>query len=192
MTLLAHLVSVSERVAANSARLSKVRALADFLRSLPPEDVETAVLYLAGETPQGRIGIGFVSLQAAAGASATAVTAASTETLAIGDIDRALTVIAAIRGSGSASRRDQALGALFSRATPREQRFLIQLLAGELRQGALTGVMLDAIADASRLPALEITTRSPAATCSSSRDRCVLASWMFTVVMPPIIGLDLV
>jgi DNA ligase-1 len=156
VTLLAHLVSVSERVAANSARLSKVRALADFLRSLPPEDVETAVLYLAGETPQGRIGIGFVSLQAAAGASATAVTAASTETLAIGDIDRALTVIAAIRGSGSASRRDQALGALFSRATPREQRFLIQLLAGELRQGALTGVMLDAIADASRLPALEI------------------------------------
>jgi DNA ligase-1 len=156
VTLLAHLVGVSERVAATSGRLSKVRALADFLRALPPEDVETAVLYLAGETPQGRIGIGYASLQAAADAAATIANAASTETLAIADIDRALTAIAAIRGSGSGPRRDQALGALFSRATPREQRFLIQLLAGELRQGALTGVMLDAIADASRLPALEI------------------------------------
>ena len=53
VTLLAHLVGVSERVAATPARLSKVRALADFLRSLPPEDIETAVLYLSGETRQG-------------------------------------------------------------------------------------------------------------------------------------------
>ena len=59
MTLLVHLVGVSERVAATAARLSKVRALADFLRTLPPGDIETAVMYLAGETRQGRIGIGF-------------------------------------------------------------------------------------------------------------------------------------
>jgi DNA ligase-1 len=151
VTLLAHLVSVSERVAATPARRSKVRALADFLRSLPPDEIETAVLYLSGETRQGRIGIGFASLKAAASAAA-----AGAETLTIGDIDGALDSIADIRGTGSAVRRDRALASLFSRATPREHRFLIQLLAGELRQGALAGVMQDAIADASRLPILEI------------------------------------
>ncbi len=150
MTLLAHLVSVSERVAATPARLSKVRTLADFLRSLPPDEIGTAVLYLSGETPQGRIGIGFASLKDAAGAGS------SIETLTLGDLDEALGSIASIRGAGSAGRRHQALGALFSRATPREQRFLIQLLAGELRQGALAGVMLDAVADAARLPAAEL------------------------------------
>jgi DNA ligase-1 len=151
VTLLAQLVSVSERVAATAARLSKVRALADFLRALPPEDIETAVMYLSGETPQGRIGIGFASLN-----TASATASASTETLTIGDLDEALTAIAAVRGAGSAARRDQALGGLFSRTTSREHRFLIQLLAGELRQGALAGVMLDAIAQASGLPVLEI------------------------------------
>jgi DNA ligase-1 len=148
---LVHLVSVSEQVAATQGRLSKVRALADFLCSLPPEDVENAVLYLSGETRQGRIGIGFASLQAAAAAAA-----ADVETLAIGDVDAALDSIAALRGPGSAARRDLALGSLFSRATAREHRFLIQLLAGELRQGALAGVMQDAIADASRLPVAEV------------------------------------
>lgn len=151
MTLLVHLVSVSERVAATAARLSKVRSLSDFLRSLPPGDVETAVLYLAGETRQGRIGIGFAALNTAATAAA-----AGAETLTIGELDEALDSIAAIRGPGSAARRDLALGSLFSRATAREHRFLIPLLAGELRQGALAGVMLDAIADASRLPIVDV------------------------------------
>jgi DNA ligase 1 len=151
VTLLAHLVGVSERVAATPARLAKVRALAEYLESLPPEEIEPAVLYLSGETPQGRIGIGFASLKAA-----SAAISANAGTLTIGDIDEALTAMAAIRGAGSAARREQALGALFSRTTPQEHRFLFRLLAGELRQGALAGVMLDAIAGASRLPALEI------------------------------------
>ncbi|HEX4151429.1 MAG TPA: hypothetical protein VHY75_04385, partial [Steroidobacteraceae bacterium] len=151
MTLLAHLVTVSERVAATAARLSKVRELSEFLRSLPPEEIRTGVLYLSGETPQGRIGIGFAALRAAA-----AQGAAANETLTLSQVDEALSAIAAIRGAGSAARREQALAALLSQATSREQRFLVPLLGGELRQGALAGVMLDAIAAASRLPASEI------------------------------------
>jgi len=169
VTLLARLVTASEHVAATSARLAKVRALAEFLQSLPPDEIETAVLYLSGETPQGRIGIGFASLQAAANSAAGA------ETLTIGSVDQALTAIAAIRGSGSAARRERALGALFSGATSREHRFLIQLLAGELRQGALAGVMLDAIAAASRLPASEI---RRAAMYAGSLGRVALAALM--------------
>ena len=103
MTLLAHLVGVSERVAATPARLSKVRALADFLSTLPPEDIDTAVLYLSGDTPQGRIGIGYASLKAAA-----ATAAATVGTLTIGEVDSALASLATLRGPGSAAGRDQA------------------------------------------------------------------------------------
>ena len=63
MTLLANLVGTSQRVGATSARLSKVRELAAFLQTLPPDEVETAVHYLSGEMPQGRIGIGYSTLQ---------------------------------------------------------------------------------------------------------------------------------
>jgi DNA ligase-1 len=151
VTLLGHLVGVSERVASTPGRLAKVRAISDLLRSLPPEDIETAVLYLSGDTPQGRIGIGFASLEAAA-----AATAADSESLTLAEVEGVLASIAAMRGPGSSARRDQSLASLFTRATAREHRFLIRLLAGELRQGALAGVMLDAIAEASRLPASEV------------------------------------
>ena len=66
MTLFADLVRTSQRVSATAARLSKVRELASFLRALPPDEIETAAHYLSGETPQGRIGIGYSTLQAAA------------------------------------------------------------------------------------------------------------------------------
>ncbi len=151
MTLLAHLVGVSERVAATPARLSKVRALAEFLSSLAREDIGTAVLYLSGEIPQGRIGIGYALLKAASAAAP-----ADLETLTIAQTDAELASLATLRGPGSAARREQALGSLFSRATGRERGFLIPLLAGELRQGALEGLMQDAIAKASGLPAAEI------------------------------------
>src|SRR2546429_549504 len=70
MTLLADLVRTSQRVGATAARLSKVRELASFLRALPPDEIETAAHYLSGEIPQGRIGIGYSTLQAAAASGA--------------------------------------------------------------------------------------------------------------------------
>jgi DNA ligase-1 len=146
MTLLHSLVSTSQRVGATAARLAKVRELATFLRSLPPDEIETAVHYLSGEIPQGRIGIGYSVLKAAAAHSP-----AQAGTLSIVELDHALTALAAIRGSGSAARRSQALRDLFSRATPGEHEFLLRLLVGELRQGALAGVMVDAIAAAAEI-----------------------------------------
>lgn len=147
MTLLAGLVAVSHRVGATAARLTKVRELAAFLRTLPPDEIEVAVHYLSGETPQGRIGIGFSMLQTAA-----SKTTPGTATLSIAEVDRSLTAIVGIRGSGSAAGRAQVLSELFSRATPDERQFLLRLLVGELRQGALSGVMADAIAAAADAP----------------------------------------
>jgi len=147
MTLLAQLVGVSRRIGATSARLGKVRELAALLRTLPDEEIALAVHYLSGEIPQGRIGIGYALLQQA-GAGA----AASEPSLSIAEVDASLTAITALRGAGSAAQRAQALGALFSRATAAERQFLMGLLLDELRQGALAGVMVEAIAAAADIP----------------------------------------
>jgi DNA ligase 1 len=151
MTLLASLVGASQRVGATSSRLGKVRELASLLQSLAGDEIQIAVHYLSGDTPQGRIGIGYAVLQAAA-----ADTVAGEATLAIADVDRKLSAIAAIRGAGSATERATALREMFARATAAEQEFLIALLVGELRQGALHGVMIDAIASAANLPASQV------------------------------------
>jgi DNA ligase-1 len=147
MTLLADLVSTSRRVGATPARLVKVRELASALRALELAEIEVGVLYLSGETPQGKFGVSYAMLHAASQAPA-----AADSTLTIAETDRRLAEIALIRGSGSSARRATALHDLFARATTAEQQFLVRLLVGELRQGALAGVMIDAIAAAADLP----------------------------------------
>ncbi len=124
-----------------------MRELAGFLKTLQPGEVDTAVLYLSGETPQGRLGIGFASLEPAALAPAVA-----DPSLSITDVDAELALLPAMKGAGAAGRRTELLRDLWSRATPAEREFLARLLLGELRQGALGGVMLDAIAAAAELP----------------------------------------
>jgi DNA ligase-1 len=147
MTALANLVETSVRVGATSGRLAKIRELASFLRALAPEEIETGAHYLSGEIQQGRIGIGYATLRAAAANSP-----ADVGSLCLVEVDRFLTDLAAIRGAGSTAGRAAALGGLFSRATRDEQQFLLRLLTGELRQGALAGVMVDAIAAAAGIP----------------------------------------
>jgi DNA ligase-1 len=147
MTLLASLVGTSQRVGAAAARRTKVRELSTFLKALPRDEIVTAVHYLSGEIPQGRIGIAYKALMAAAAAEP-----ANLEPLSIRATDRAFDSIAALSGAGSAARRTEALRVLFSRATDAEREFLMRLVAGELRQGALAGVMLEAIASAADVP----------------------------------------
>ena len=151
MTLLASLVEASQRVGAASSRGAKVRELAQFLRGLAPAEMSVGVLYLSGEVPQGRCGIGPTALRAAAAAPA-----AATPSLSIEEVDRHITDIAALGGRGVSTRRADALGDLFARATEAERSFLARLLLGELRQGALAGVMTDAIALAAQVPIGEV------------------------------------
>jgi DNA ligase-1 len=151
MTLLADLVEASLRVGATSSRLAKVREIAGLLQALQPDEIETGVHYLSGEIRQGRIGIGYAALRTAA-SNKPATSAA----LSIGEVDHLLTELAAIRGAGSTATRATALAGLFSHATEAEQHFLLRLLTGELRQGALEGVMVDAIASASSVPVAQV------------------------------------
>lgn len=143
--LFAELVEVSRQVAETSRRTEKTERLAGLLRRLTPEEIETAVAFLAGAARQGRIGIGYSTLREATGAPV------EQPVLTILEVDRVLGEIAAAVGSGSAQRRRGLLQSLFSRATGSEQQFLLALLTGELRQGALEGIMVEAVAQAAAL-----------------------------------------
>jgi len=151
VTLLATLADTSQRVSATTGRLAKVRELAALLVQLAPAEIGFAVHYLSGELPQGRPGVGPATVSGAA-----ATPAAGMPTLSIDEVDRRLTALAAIGGAGSGARRTQALRELFALATAPEQHFLLQLLVGELRQGALEGVMIEAIAAAARVSVPEL------------------------------------
>lgn len=143
MVLLADVVATSAAVAATRSRRTKAQALAQLLAApSDPDDLAVLVGFLTGEPRQGRFGIGWSVLASLEGP------AAATPELTVGDVDGALHELAQTTGAGSAARRQQQLGSLFSRATGDEQRFLVGLLTGELRQGALEGVMLEAVASA--------------------------------------------
>jgi DNA ligase-1 len=151
MTRLASLVETSGRVSATRARLAKVRELAAFLGTLTPEDVSIGVSYLSGEAPQGRIGLGPALVRQAA---STPPAAAGSLTLT--EVHRTISDVAGLKGPGVNSLRAAALRDLFGRATPDEQDFLVRLLLGDLRQGALAGVMTDAIAAAADVPVTDV------------------------------------
>ncbi len=104
--------------------------------------MEIAVAYLSGATPQGRIGIGYAMLSGVLSSSA------EHSTLQLLEVHHALDQFAAVRGAGSEQRKREILSRLLEKATKEEQQFLVGLLGGELRQGALEGIMLDAIAKA--------------------------------------------
>ena len=146
-TLLAHLVDTSQAVAEHASRLIKIGHLAELLRKLAPEEIEIGVCYLAGVTRQGRSGIGWTTLR-----QAQPTSNAHAAQLTLTEVDATFAEIARTAGSGSSAARTRLLSDLFARATLREQEFLSRLLMGELRQGALEGIMIDAVALAAALP----------------------------------------
>jgi len=142
------LVQTSTAVAAASSRLAKIGLLADLLRRLAPDEIEIAIGMLSGDPRQGRIGIGYATLWAARDSPAS-----ETRGLLLLAVDEAFTQIATIKGPGASAARNERLRDLFRRATRAEQDFIVRLLTGELRQGALEAVLVDAVAKASGISA---------------------------------------
>ncbi|POY31328.1 ATP-dependent DNA ligase [Mycobacterium kansasii] len=146
--LLLDVATTSLDVGATSSRLSKVERIADLLRRAAPDPELVAILvaWLSGELPQRHIGVGWASLRSLPPPAGHA-------TLTVTGVDAAFSEIGATSGSGSQARRAQLVSELFSAATESEQTFLFRLLSGELRQGALTGIMTDAVAKAAAIRA---------------------------------------
>ena len=144
---LEELVLTSRQVSEVAARGEKIARLAALLARLSQDEVDTATAFLSGATRQGRIGIGPALIRAAQPANP-----APAATLGLLEVDAAFARIAAVSGAGSTAERTQLLHALLARGTAAEVDFLSRLLFGELRQGALEGVLLEAVARAARVP----------------------------------------
>ncbi|CAN5881350.1 ATP-dependent DNA ligase [soil metagenome] len=145
--LFAEVVAASTEVKATSSRTAKAQALAELLGRLDPPEVEPAVGFLTGEPRQGRVGVGWRTL------SAAERDPAEEPLLTVADVDEDITTLAGLSGPGSGNARLALLGEVLARATADEGWFFVRLLGGELRQGALAGVMTDAVARAAGIPA---------------------------------------
>jgi len=147
MTPLADVVAASRAVAGTSSRSSKVATLAALLRRLDPDEVSIVTGFLSGIPRQGRVGVGYSTIYGVEPATGPA------PSLAVRDLDQAITDVKGTTGSGSHERRRDVLAQLLTRATSDEADFIRRLFAGELRQGALGGIMVDAVAEAAGVPA---------------------------------------
>jgi DNA ligase-1 len=153
MTLLADVVSASKAVTETAARSRKVAILSDLLRRLDASEVPIAVGFLTGVPRQGRVGVGYATIYGIDTPSA------DEPTLVVDDLDEAIARVLAMTGSGSAARRREILEGLLARTTAAEADFVKRLFTGGLRQGALAGVMTDAVAKAAGVP-LELARRA--------------------------------
>jgi DNA ligase 1 len=148
--LLDEIARTSAAVGQTRSRLAKIDLLAALLHRLGPDEVPIAVAYLSGVLPQGTVGVGWASLRH------LPPPAAPPPTLELGEVHAALEQIASASGQGSQAARRAELTGLFARTTEQERRFLLGLLSGEIRQGALEGIMVEAVARAAAVPSSEV------------------------------------
>jgi ATP-dependent DNA ligase I len=143
--LFADLAGVSAAVASTSGRKAKVALVAGSLKILAtegdPAEIEAGAAYLAGDMRQRQIGVGWASLR-------ELPPPAEAPSLSVGEIDRRLGEIGLVGGVGSQARRKALVQSLFAALTADEQRYLVGIISGEVRQGAQAGLLADAIASA--------------------------------------------
>ena len=161
--LLDSVVRTSAAVAATPGRLAKIDQIAGLLQDVPAEEIAVAVSFLSGDLTQRQIGVGYAALADLLGSYGPREQAApglapppESPQLTLAETDRALGQIGVLAGQGSQAQRRRLLAGLLNRATEAEREFLVRLLGGDLRQGALDGVMADAIARAAGVPAVEV------------------------------------
>jgi DNA ligase-1 len=174
---LRELVQTSEAVAATPGRRAKIEEISALLGRASPDEVPVVVAFLSGELRQRQIGVGYAALgdlpgswpageptaaaapaaaAPAAAGPADAAPAADSAPLTVAETDAVFEKVGAVGGAGAQAERKRLLAVLFSRATAAERQFLVRLLAGELHQGALEGVMIEAVALAAGVPAEEV------------------------------------
>jgi DNA ligase-1 len=147
--LLTRLARVSQEVAAASARSRKIALLAELFRDAEAADVPIVIPYLAGRLPQGRLGVGWTVLS-------RPVRPAAEPTLTVREVDALLSALGKVSGAGSQVERARLVGELMGAATEDEQRFLLGLISGEVRQGALDAVAIEGLAQATEAPAADV------------------------------------
>jgi DNA ligase-1 len=146
--LLADVVATAASVAATSARNGKIELLAELFRRTPPEDIAPTVGFLSGEPRQGRVGIGWATAWRNQDGGA-----AGAPSLTVADLDAFFDRVLGTVGKGSAQARSELVAGLLARATEAEADFIRRLFVGEMRHGALEGVIAEAVARAAGVSA---------------------------------------
>ncbi len=161
--LLDAVVRTSAAVAESPGRLAKISLIASLLKQVPAEEIAVAVSFLSGDLTQRQIGVGYAALADLMGGYGESAAAppslpppAETPQLTLAETDQSLGEIGLLTGQGSQAERRRLLAGLLTRATEAERRFMVRLLAGDLRQGALEGVMTEAVARAAGVPAADV------------------------------------
>jgi DNA ligase-1 len=149
--LLGELVQTSEAVAATSGRTAKITEIAGLLRRAHSGEVPVVVAFLSGELRQRQIGVGYASL-----GELFRLGPSGEGPLTVAETDAVFEAVGQVGGAGAQAERRRLLAGLFGRASQTEREFLVRLLAGELHQGALEGVMTEAVARAAGVPAAEV------------------------------------
>ncbi|MFJ3818223.1 ATP-dependent DNA ligase [Streptomyces sp. NPDC090056] len=181
---LADIARASRDIGAASARTEKVALLAELFRAADPADAPVVIMYMAGRLPQRRIGVGWSALKERR-------EPAVEPRLGVREVDALLTRIAAVSGKGAQGERKRLLDELMGAATEEEQQFLLRLIGGELRQGALDAVAVEGLASAAGAPVADVRqavmlSGSPAAVAEVllSRGPSALAGFRLTVGRP--------
>lgn len=143
--LLKEVVEASATLRATRSRNAKRAAVAVVLREVSADEAAIATSYLSGALRQRRTGLGWRSV-------AKLPAAADVASLSLTEVDAAFDALAQLSGSGSQNRRAVALETLMRQATVEEQRYLVGLITGEVRQGALDALVVEALADAIEMP----------------------------------------
>ncbi|GAA4855260.1 ATP-dependent DNA ligase [Kitasatospora terrestris] len=138
---LADLARTSRQLTRTTARNAKVALLAELFRHAEPAEAPVVITYLAGRLPQRRIGVGWQTLR-------DRPEPAAEPTLRVLEVDARLERIAAVSGAGAQAERKRLVDALMAEATEEEQAFLLELIGGELRQGALDALAVEGLAAA--------------------------------------------
>jgi DNA ligase 1 len=191
---LTQVVETSHRVTAASGRLEKIGLLASLLASVPPEEIEIAVAFLSGSFRQAKLSVGYAALQAAMPEGP-----AESPSLELVEVDAAFDAISRVAaGKGSVAKRARLLAELLARATRIEQEFLFRLVVGELRQGAVEGLMLEAVAKAANVPpervrrarmmAGDLPSVAKAALTEDAAELAAFATQLFRPVHPMLAG----
>jgi len=144
--MLTDIVTASREVAATRSRLKKIARFADVLRQLEAAELPAAVGFLCGELRQRRLGLGPRALQ-----QVRAEPEPASSAVTVLELDAVFEALEALSGKGVASERQQLLSALFARLSAEERDFVVRLILGELRQGALESIVLDALAKAAQV-----------------------------------------
>lgn len=148
---LAALAEASAGIAATRARRDKTRRIAGLIAGATADDLALAVLYLSGATRQGRTGVGWATLSGVSdgpGAGPAGTPGGPGSAMTLAEVDALLERLGATTGPGSAERRHRLLEQRFATLSAAESDLLRRLLAGELRQGANEGVVIDGLAQA--------------------------------------------